>query len=148
MAGEDTDIEKLIERARENALRVTGPSREAWKSRDLLNELTTALSAQRQEIERLREGLRPFAERRCSRLRSRPRPQHQSRIGPMADFVEAEGEVHMLNPLMGGEFTLCGDAFDLASDEDGYEQTVSKRRTVTCPHCAKVIRECRGVRIA
>lgn len=65
-----------------------------------------------------------------------------------AEFVEAEGEIHMVNPLMGGEFTLCGDAFDLSSDEEGYEQTHTKRRTVTYRHCAQVVLGCRGVRVA
>jgi hypothetical protein len=62
-------------------------------------------------------------------------------------FVEAEGAVHLLNPIM-ADFTLCGDAFDLASDVEGYEQTPTRRRTVTCGGCAAIIRECRGVRCA
>lgn len=63
----------------------------------------------------------------------------------MADFVEADGDIHVMNPIM-AEFTLCGDAFDLGSDEDGYEQKPTKRRTVTCPKCAEIIRTVRGVR--
>lgn len=64
----------------------------------------------------------------------------------MADFVEAEGRVHVVNPVTAGEFTLCGDAFDLASDVDGYEWSATKRRTVTCPSCAEIIRYVRRVR--
>jgi hypothetical protein len=59
------------------------------------------------------------------------------------EFVEAEGLVH----LSLGEFTLCGDAFDLGSDVLGYEWRPTRSRTVTCPECARIIRECRGVRV-
>jgi len=65
-----------------------------------------------------------------------------------ASFVEAEGEVHLVNPTTGGEFTLCGDAFDLATDVDGYQWHKTRRRTVTCKICAAVVAACRGVRIA
>lgn len=65
----------------------------------------------------------------------------------MADFVEADGEVHIMNPSM-AEYTLCGDAFDLGSDEPGYEQKPTKRRTVTCPKCAKIVIGVRGIRTA
>lgn len=64
----------------------------------------------------------------------------------MVDFVEAEGLIHVVSPTMAGEFTLCGDAFDLSSDVDGYEWTNTKRRTVTCPACARIVREVRSVR--
>lgn len=64
----------------------------------------------------------------------------------MASFVEAEGLVHLMSPLLGGEFTLCGDAFDLFTDEGGYEQKATSKRVVTCPYCAAVIDTCRGIR--
>ncbi|AFU88285.1 hypothetical protein CcrColossus_gp415 [Caulobacter phage CcrColossus] len=64
----------------------------------------------------------------------------------MAELVEAEGLVHVVNPVSGGEHTLCGDAFDLASDVDGYEWTPSKSKTITCPNCAQIIREVRNLR--
>jgi hypothetical protein len=60
-------------------------------------------------------------------------------------FVEAEGLVHLVNPVL-GEFTLCGDAFDLGSDIADYEWKETNRRTVTCSSCARIIRECRSVR--
>lgn len=63
------------------------------------------------------------------------------------EFVEAEELVHLVNSE-GGEHTICGDAFDLASDIDGYEWTPAKSRTVSCPRCARVIQLCRNVRIA
>jgi hypothetical protein len=65
----------------------------------------------------------------------------------MNQFVEALGDIHLVQPGMGAEFTLCGDAFDLGSDEDGYEWRETRRRTVTCPRCAAVILACRGVRV-
>lgn len=63
----------------------------------------------------------------------------------MAEFVEAEGLVHVTNPTL-AEFTLCGDAFDLSSDVAGYAWTATKRRTVTCPSCVEIIRYVRPVR--
>jgi len=62
-----------------------------------------------------------------------------------AEFVEAECKVHLVSPLQ-GEHTLCGDAFDLGTDEPGYEWKPTSRRVVTCPNCARIIHECRGVR--
>jgi hypothetical protein len=63
----------------------------------------------------------------------------------VAIFVEAEGLIHLESPIY-GEYTLCGDAFDLASDEPGYEWRKTDKRTVTCPQCAAVIRVARAVR--
>lgn len=62
----------------------------------------------------------------------------------MAEFVEAEGRVHVVSPAM-SEYTLCGDAFDLSSEEPGYEWKPTKRTTVTCPNCATIIRGVRHV---
>ena len=62
------------------------------------------------------------------------------------EFVEADGLIHLVNPIQ-GEYTLCGDAFDLASDEAGYEWKKTKRKTVTCPSCARIILHTRSVRI-
>lgn len=62
-------------------------------------------------------------------------------------YVEAQGEVHLVNPIMGGEFTLCGDAFDLSSDVPGYAWTARRRGPVTCKSCAAVILGCRGVQV-
>jgi len=63
----------------------------------------------------------------------------------MATFIEAEGFVHVTN-VTNGEFTMCGDAFDLASDIDGYEQKSTKKTTVTCEHCVAIVRDLQGVR--
>lgn len=63
----------------------------------------------------------------------------------MADFVRAEGVIHMISPIQ-AEFTLCGDAFDLASDVADYAWQATTATTVTCPICATVVRDCQGVR--
>lgn len=63
-----------------------------------------------------------------------------------AQFVEAEGRVHLVNPIH-AEFTLCGDAWDLEIDEPGYRWHKTKCRTVTCGKCADTIVGCRGVRV-
>lgn len=59
------------------------------------------------------------------------------------EFVEAEGLTHLVH----GEFTLCGDAFDLATDETGYAWATAKRNVVTCPRCADIINLTRRVRV-
>jgi len=58
-------------------------------------------------------------------------------------FIEAEGVVH----LTLGEFTLCGDAFDMGSHEPGYEWKPARSKAVSCKRCAAIIELCRGVRI-
>lgn len=63
----------------------------------------------------------------------------------MPDFVENGEGVHLEH----GEFTLCGDSFDIGDTEyetDGNTRP-TKSKTVTCPRCAEIIRMCRGVRI-
>lgn len=62
-----------------------------------------------------------------------------------ADLIEAEGLVHMVSPTM-AEFTLCGDAFDLGSDVDGYAWSKTRRVSVSCPSCSAIIRACQGVK--
>lgn len=63
----------------------------------------------------------------------------------MAELVEAEGMIHAINAAR-GEYTLCGDAFDLGSDVPGYEQRTTRQKVVTCPECVTIIRGVRGVR--
>lgn len=63
------------------------------------------------------------------------------------EFVENGEGVH----LMLGEFTICGDAFDIAGseaedDHDG-EFLPTSKKTVTCSRCAEIIKYCRGVRV-
>lgn len=65
-------------------------------------------------------------------------------------FVLFDGAVHLVCPLAGGEYTLCGSACDAATSEGMPELRWRKTRsrTVTCAECADVIRACRGVRVA
>jgi hypothetical protein len=53
--------------------------------------------------------------------------------------------------LMNGEFTLCGDSFDIAETEADFEDgplLLTQKRSVTCARCKAVISLCRGVRTA
>lgn len=65
----------------------------------------------------------------------------------MIEFIEVEGMVHVTNVTL-PERTLCGDAFDLASDDPDYEWRHVKRGPVTCENCKLIILHCRGVHIA
>lgn len=61
------------------------------------------------------------------------------------------GLIHLLSPL-NAEFTLCGDAFDICDErdnaEEGLEWEYCPPAPITCGKCARVIIECRRVRIA
>ena len=64
-------------------------------------------------------------------------------------FVRFERRTHLVGPLQGAEFTLCGVAYD-AGDSEGIpslQWQESTSTTVTCPDCAKVIRACAGVAV-
>ena len=58
--------------------------------------------------------------------------------------------VHLMGTLGGGEFTLCGDSFDIDQDEDdpGLALTTPKANIVTCQKCIEAILHCRGVKVA
>lgn len=58
------------------------------------------------------------------------------------------GLLHVIHPI-GGEHTLCGDAFDIDSEKGDEEHAWVDARPglVTCEKCAAVIRACRGVKI-
>lgn len=62
------------------------------------------------------------------------------------EFQENAEGVHLVD----GEFTLCGDSFDIAETErDGdHDGTLAKttKRIVTCKRCITIILHCRGVR--
>ena len=64
----------------------------------------------------------------------------------MSERMEDDRGVH----LMWGEHTLCGDAFDGWSSESDWEHgemRETKRRTVTCPECVRMILECKAARV-
>jgi len=64
----------------------------------------------------------------------------------MTTFIENNDGVHVEN----GEFTLCGDSFDIGSTEGEAcgDTRPTKKRRVTCKRCAEIILICRGVQIA
>lgn len=63
------------------------------------------------------------------------------------EFLEDSRGVHVIGLCAGGEFTLCGDSFDIGSTEDDAEKlTETKKRTVTCPHCIDWIKHIKGIR--
>ena len=59
--------------------------------------------------------------------------------------------VHLVGVVTGGEFTLCGDSFDIAETEDDYTEgglAHTNKKIVTCPNCIREILNCRGVKIS
>lgn len=60
------------------------------------------------------------------------------------------GLVHLIQPGQ-GEHTICGDAFDADSERTDEEKKHAWKEVshgpVSCPDCAAVILQCRGVRI-
>jgi len=68
-------------------------------------------------------------------------------------YVENGDGVHVMGPteIAGGEYTLCGDAFDIAETERDFEPgpfRSTKKRIVTCPACVAIIKQCRGIKIS
>lgn len=51
-----------------------------------------------------------------------------------------DGLIHLVHPCM-AEFTLCGNACDASSEEDGVDWTDVDPQRITCPHCLNAIRE-------
>lgn len=70
-------------------------------------------------------------------------------LGPMKYAESHNGLVHLISPVQ-SEYTLCGDAFDIDSEDDCRDAAWVERRNgpVTCDLCAKIIAACRGVRTA
>lgn len=72
----------------------------------------------------------------------------------MAKYVEFEVDginyVHVMSVLSGGEYSVCGYAFDEHNEEGGRITTEfipTKKRTVTCPQCIREIQNLRYVKI-
>lgn len=62
-----------------------------------------------------------------------------------------EGETHGVSPLQGGEFSLCGDAYDAHASEGMPELKWEPRRDlepISCPSCRAVINACHKLRTA
>ena len=67
------------------------------------------------------------------------------------EFVENADGVHLMSPHQ-GEYTLCGDAFDMASASGGehgqeFDFKPTRKRVVTCERCSTIINHCRGVSV-
>lgn len=69
----------------------------------------------------------------------------------MKIFTENKAGVHLMDPIQ-GEYSLCGDAFDIDSEADVDEHDgrlkPTDKKVVTCKRCKAVIMMCRGVRIS
>jgi len=60
-------------------------------------------------------------------------------------YVQDENGVH----VMWGEFTICGDAFDIAAVDDDAEEFVTvKAQPLTCERCVALVLFCRGLKVA
>lgn len=61
-------------------------------------------------------------------------------------FVENGDGVHVEH----GEFTLCGDSFDIGSTEgeEAGDTRPTTRRRVTCVRCAAIVLMVRGVQVS
>lgn len=59
-------------------------------------------------------------------------------------YMQNDEGVH----IMDGEFTLCGDAFDIGATEDDVSSLSPIAPTViTCKRCVRIIKKCRDPRI-
>ena len=66
----------------------------------------------------------------------------------MTEFTENADGVHLMSPIH-SEYSLCGDAWDLnVLDDmgDDMQMRPTRKRTVTCADCIRIIQACRGVR--
>mgnify|MGYP001584875002 CR=1 FL=1 len=63
-------------------------------------------------------------------------------------YVRFERRTHLVSQLQGGEFSLCGVAFDAGDSENepALRWQATDSTIVTCPDCIAVIDTCRGVR--
>lgn len=61
-----------------------------------------------------------------------------------------DGVVHAVSPIGGSEHTLCGIAADAAVSEadESLRWTHPKHQYVTCSECLRVVKFCRGLKIA
>jgi len=63
------------------------------------------------------------------------------------EYLKNKNGVHLINSvLMGGEFTLCGLAYDLIDSNNGGELFPTNKKVVTCPECIKIIKLCQGIK--
>lgn len=57
---------------------------------------------------------------------------------------------HVLNPLTGGQDTLCGIATDNSEEKpvtsDDFQEMIETDNPIDCPKCIEVIRFCKGIK--
>jgi len=74
----------------------------------------------------------------------------------MKEFGYFEGDpakIHLMSVRIGGgEYTVCGLAYDIGGPEEEKswlgDFITTNKRTVTCPGCIVEIKNCRGVKCA
>lgn len=80
-----------------------------------------------------------------------PRISDQKSVRKYEDLMPQLNRVKKLHyeiHLMNGEYTLCGDAYDIhAVDSDIDEIKPTKNRVVTCVSCIAIIKLTKNVRI-
>ena len=58
--------------------------------------------------------------------------------------------VHIIGETQGGEFTLCGDSFEIDITEFSVELTkgglIETKERINCPDCLGVIKLCKSVK--
>lgn len=58
-------------------------------------------------------------------------------------FTENKDGVHLMHP--DGEYTLCGDALDIGSEQGEESMCPTEKTTVSCVRCVEIIDACRFV---
>jgi hypothetical protein len=65
----------------------------------------------------------------------------------MANFILTPKGVCVVSPAGGGEHTICGDAFDIASHEADYEWLPTAKKSVSCLDCIRIVTYLRGFHV-
>lgn len=61
-------------------------------------------------------------------------------------FLESEEGVHVIHPHL-GDFTLCGDSFDIGvTQDDAPSLKQTNKKVVTCPLCILIIKGCKNIK--
>ena len=59
----------------------------------------------------------------------------------MSDFMKNGDGVHLMSPC-NSEFSICGDAFDIGSEEGLNDMKPTSENIVSCKKCQEVINIC------
>ena len=83
--------------------------------------------------------------------RSRIRARSVFGLKSSMDYAKSRnGVIHGINSPNGGEHTLCGDAFDIDSEEGDEARAWEPvaHGPITCPECAAVVRHCNTLKVS